>query len=223
MTTVERPGETEAQRDDRNLVELLQELRVAAIGVQVIFGFLLSLPFYARFAALGHAQRALYLVAVVLSAVSMALLLGPVAYHRLVFRRGQKHHLVRAANVMAIAGLATVALTVAAAVLRVVSYVEPGLTMVLVTVFTVGLFGGLWFVYPLLRRWGWTTRGSGPPVPPSADVKPPAPPLAPPADARGSGDGPRAPTVANLAAGPGHRRSPGRRVPPRRPKQQPLH
>src|SRR6266704_701123 len=111
MITAERPGETEAQRNDRNLVELLQELRVAAVGVQVIFGFLLSLPFYARFSALGHAQRVLYLVAVVLSAVSTALLLGPVAYHRLVFRHHQKHHLVRVANVMVIAGLAAVART----------------------------------------------------------------------------------------------------------------
>jgi len=181
MTTAERPGETEAQRSDRNLAELLQELRVAAIGVQVIFGFLLSLPFYARFSALGHAQRVLYLVAVVLSAVSTALLLAPVAYHRLVFRRHHKHHVVRAANVMAIAGLATVALTVAAVVLLVVSYVEGGLTTVLVTVFTVALFGGLWFAYPLIRRWGWTTTGSGPSVPPPADAEPPAPHLTPPA------------------------------------------
>ncbi len=182
MITAERPGETEAQRNDRNLVELLQELRVAAVGVQVIFGFLLSLPFYARFSALGHAQRVLYLVAVVLSAVSTALLLGPVAYHRLVFRRHQKHHLVRVANVMAIAGLAAVALTVVAAVLLVVSFVEAGLTTVLVTVFTVGLFGGLWFVYPLIRRRDWTTAGSGPSAPPSAAAKPPAPHLTPPAD-----------------------------------------
>lgn len=72
---------------------------------------------------------------------STALLLAPVAYHRLVFGRRHKHHLVRAANVMAIAGLATVALTVAAVVLLVVSYVEGGLTTVLVTVFTVALFG----------------------------------------------------------------------------------
>jgi len=182
ITTADRPGETEAQRNDRNLAELLQELRVAAIGVQVIFGFLLSLPFYARFAALGHAQRVLYLVAVVLSAVSTALLLGPVAYHRLVFRRSLKHHLVRAANVMAIAGLATVALTVIAAVLLVVSFVEAGLTTVLVTVFTVGLFGGLWFIYPLICRWGWTTAGSGPSAPPSAAAKPPAPHVTPPAN-----------------------------------------
>jgi Family of unknown function (DUF6328) len=182
MITAERPGETEAQRNDRNLVELLQELRVATVGVQVIFGFLLSLPFYARFSALGHAQRVLYLVAVVLSVVSTALLLGPVAYHRLVFRRHQKHHLVRAASVMAIAGLAAVALTVVAAVLLVVSFVEAGLTTVLVTVFTAGLFGGLWFAYPLIRRRGWTTTGSGPSAPLSAAAKPPAPHLTPPAD-----------------------------------------
>jgi Kef-type K+ transport system membrane component KefB len=182
MTTADRPGETEAQRNDRNLAELLQELRVAAIGVQVIFGFLLSLPFYARFAALGHAQRVLYLVAVVLSAVSTALLLGPVAYHRLVFRRHQKHHLVLAANVMAIAGLAAVALTVAAAMLLVVSYVERGLPTVLVTIFTVCLFGGLWFVYPLIRRRDWPTAESAPSVPALADAEPPAAHLTPPAD-----------------------------------------
>src|SRR5260370_22925426 len=167
MITAERPGETEAQRNDRNLAELLQELRVAAVGVQVIFGFLLSLPCYAGFSALGHAQRVLYLVAVVLSAVSTALLLGPVAYHRLVFRRHQKHHLVQAANVMAIAGLAAVALTVAAAVLLVVSFVEAGLSTGLVTVFTVGLFGGLWFLDPLLRRRYRPTAGFWPPGPPT--------------------------------------------------------
>ncbi|WP_300610153.1 DUF6328 family protein [Trebonia sp.] len=167
MITADRPGETEAQRDDRNLVELLQELRVAAIGVQVIFGFLLSLPFYARFTALGHAQRALYVTAVMLAVVSTALLLGPVAFHRLVFRHHMKEHLVRAANVMAIAGLAAVALTVAVAVLVVVSCVENDLAVILVTVFTVGLFGGLWFVYPMLRRRGSPTD-SGPSAPPPA-------------------------------------------------------
>ena len=170
VITANRPGETEAQRDDRNLVELLQELRVAAIGVQVIFGFLLSLPFYARFTALGHAQRALYVMAVLLAVVSTALLLGPVAFHRLVFRRHMKEHLVRAANVMAIAGLAAVALTVAVAVLLVVSCVEKGLTAILVTVFTVSLFGGLWFVYPMLHRWGSPAADSGPPAQPSAPL-----------------------------------------------------
>jgi hypothetical protein len=109
--------ESEAQRDDRNLAELLQELRVAGLGVQVLFGFLLSLPFTNRFDKLSPAQRDLYLASLVLAAVATALLVGPVAYHRLVFRRGQKESLVRAASVMAIAGLAAVGLAVSAAVL----------------------------------------------------------------------------------------------------------
>src|ERR1700751_4648938 len=96
--------ESRAERDDRNLAELLQELRVAGLGVQVLFGFLLSLPFTNRFAELSHGQRELYLLPLVLATVSTALLLGPVAYHRLVFRRQQKEGLVRAANLMAILG-----------------------------------------------------------------------------------------------------------------------
>src|ERR1700689_2504573 len=90
--------ESEAERDDRNLAELLQELRVAGLGVQVLFGFLLSLPFTNRFSNLNAGQRHLYLASLVLSAVATALLLGPVAYHRVVFRRGRKERLVRAAN-----------------------------------------------------------------------------------------------------------------------------
>jgi hypothetical protein len=146
--------ESEAQRDDRNLAELLQELRVAGLGVQVLFGFLLSLPFTTRFSRLGPAQRDLYLASLLLSAVSTALLLGPVAYHRLVFRRRQKERLVRAANVMAILGLGTVGLAVSAAVLLVTSYVAKGLPAVLISAVVVGLFGGLWFVFPLARREG---------------------------------------------------------------------
>jgi hypothetical protein len=146
--------ESEAQRDDRNLAELLQELRVAGLGVQVLFGFLLSLPFTTRFSRLGPAQRDLYLASLLLSAVSTALLLGPVAYHRLVFRRRQKERLVRAANVMAILGLGTVGLAVSAAVLLVTSYVAKGLPAVLISAVVVCLFGGLWFVFPRARREG---------------------------------------------------------------------
>src|SRR6266699_6088093 len=126
--------ESQAERDDRNLAELLQELRVAGLGVQVLFGFLLSLPFTARFARLSHGQRELYLATLVLAAVATALLLGPVAYHRLVFRRGQKERLVHAASVMAITGLATVGLAVSAAVLLVTGYVASGLPAALITV-----------------------------------------------------------------------------------------
>jgi MFS family permease len=148
----DRRDESEAQRADRNLGELLQELRVAGLGVQVLFGFLLSLPFTTRFTRLSPGQRDLYLASLVLAAVATALLVGPVAYHRLVFRQGQKEQLVRAASVMAIGGLAAVALAVSAAVLLVTSYVGGGLAAGLITAFVVCLFGLLWFVFPLARR-----------------------------------------------------------------------
>jgi Family of unknown function (DUF6328) len=144
--------ESQAERDDRNLAELLQELRVAGLGVQVLFGFLLSLPFTVRFTRLSGSQQDLYLTCLALSAVATALLLGPVAYHRLVFRRGMKEGLVRAASVMATAGLATVGLAVSAAVLLVTSFVAGWLPGALITVFVACVFGGLWFAFPATRR-----------------------------------------------------------------------
>jgi hypothetical protein len=151
--------ETQEQRDDRNLIELLQELRVAGLGVQVLFGFLLALPFSSRFAQLGNAQRGLYVAILVLSALATALLLGPVAYHRLVFRLGQKEQLVRAANVMAISGLVGVALAVSATVLLVVSFVDKGLPAALIGTLTACVFAGLWFAFPLVRRQRVQRRG----------------------------------------------------------------
>ena len=145
-------NESSEERDDRNLAELLQELRVAGLGVQVLFGFLLALPFSARFAQLGQAQRDLYVTDLVLAAVATALLVGPVAYHRLVFRRHQKEHLVRFANTMAICGLVTVALAVSGAVLLIVSYVMPGALTVVIGVCVLLLFASLWFGLPVTRR-----------------------------------------------------------------------
>ncbi len=145
-------GESQAQRDDRNLGELLQELRVAGLGVQVLFGFLLSLPFTTRFARLSGGQRDLYLACLVLAAVATALLLGPVAYHRMVFRQGLKESLVRAASVMASAGLVAVGLAVSAAVLLVTWYVAGGPAAVVIAAFVACVFTGLWFGFPLARR-----------------------------------------------------------------------
>ncbi len=144
--------ESVAERDDRNLIELLQELRVAGLGVQVLFGFLLALPFSNGFKHLSHGQRELFLVAILLAATATALLLAPVAYHRMVFRQREKEHLVRAANVLAILGLIAVGLAVSTAMLLVVSYVAPGLPAVLSTVFAAALFAGLWFAFPLARK-----------------------------------------------------------------------
>jgi hypothetical protein len=145
--------ETPQQRDDRNLGELIQELRVAGLGVQVLFGFLLSLPFTVRFGQLSAGQRDLYLASVVLAAVATTLLIGPVAYHRLVFRRGMKERLVRYANILAILGLTAVGASVLAAVLLVTWYVAGALAGSLVTALVAVMIGGLWFTAPLVRRY----------------------------------------------------------------------
>ena len=87
-----------------------------------------------------------------LSSVSIVLLVTPVAYHRVLFRRHQLEYLIRAANVMAICGLVTVGLAVASAVLLVTSYVVPGLSAIVLAVLTAGMFGGLWFALPAARR-----------------------------------------------------------------------
>lgn len=144
--------ESPAQRDDRNLSELVQELRVAGLGVQILFGFLLSLPFTTRFIQLSSAQRALYLACLILSATATVLLIGPVAYHRLVFRRGMKEHLVKFANVLAILGLAAVAGAVLAAVLLLTWYVAGVAAGAVVTALIGVMIAALWFAVPLASR-----------------------------------------------------------------------
>ena len=161
MSAPGRPGETPEQRDDRNLVDLLQELRVGTLGVQVLFGFLLGLPFTVRFSRLEAWQRWLYLAIIMMSTVSIVLLVAPVAYHRLLFRRHQLGSLLRAANVMAIAGMAAVSLAVSGAVLLVTSYVEPGLPTPVLTIIVVAMFAGFWFVLPLMRRGRSSRSDSG--------------------------------------------------------------
>jgi Family of unknown function (DUF6328) len=143
--------ESPAEQMDRNLGELLQELRVAGLGVQVLFGFLLSLPFTTRFDKLDSVQRDLYLITLLLAALSTALLTGPVAYHRLVFHRHEKSRLLTTANRMALGGLVTVGLAISCAVLLVTSFVFPGVVGPVVAACLAGVFTGLWFALPLWR------------------------------------------------------------------------
>jgi Family of unknown function (DUF6328) len=145
--------ETDLERDDRNLMELLQELRVGALGVQVLFGFLLSLPFFAvRFTRLSHFQHGLYVADLLLAALATALFSGPVAYHRLVFHRHRKSLLLRMANAMAITGLVTVGLAISGSVLLAVSYVDHGPIVPAIFVLVFLTFSLLWFVLPLAGR-----------------------------------------------------------------------
>ena len=102
--------ESENQRLDRNLGELLQELRVALPGVQVLFAFLLTIPFNQRFAQLTTAQERIYLATLLATTISAVLLIAPTAYHRINFRKQQKGRLVYIANRLAIAGLGFLAL-----------------------------------------------------------------------------------------------------------------
>jgi hypothetical protein len=145
--------ETTEQRADRNVGELIQELRVAGLGVQVLFGFLLSLPFTTRFIQLSTGQRDLYLASVILAAVATTLLIGPVAYHRLVFRRGKKERLVRFANALAILGLMAVGGAVLAGVLLVTWYVAGALAGGVITAVMGVMVCGLWFTVPLVSRY----------------------------------------------------------------------
>lgn len=149
----EAHGGKSPERINRNLSDLLQELRVAALGVQMLFGFLLALPFYARFSELGASQRDLYRVAVLAAATATALLIGPVAFHRWVFRRHQKEKLVRLANVEALLGLAMVAVSLCCTVGLIFTVVGAGgwLFSLLIGL-VMASFVFLWFALPIVDR-----------------------------------------------------------------------
>jgi hypothetical protein len=144
--------ETEAQRADRNLMELLQELRVVALGVQVLFGFLLAIPFAASFVKLDMNQRHLYVATLVLAAASTGLLIGPVAFHRAIFRFHEKSRLVAVSNAMTLLGLATVGLSIASAVWLVVGVVCRGWAVPTISIFVLILFCVIWGLIPFAAR-----------------------------------------------------------------------
>jgi Family of unknown function (DUF6328) len=144
--------ETETDRLDRNLNELLQELRVALPGVQVLFAFLLTIPFNQRFKLLTHAQERIYLATLLSTTVAAVLLIAPTAYHRLTFRRQQKQRLVRIANRAAIAGLGFLALAMTGVVLLVTDFLFSTVVTVICTTFAGLLFAVFWYALPLLRR-----------------------------------------------------------------------
>jgi hypothetical protein len=143
--------ETELQSVDRHLNELLKELRVAQTGVQFLFAFLLGLAFTPRFPDLTNAQQAIYLVTLVLSAISAALLIGPVGYHRTVFRQRLRPQLVKTGHLYAVAGLILLLLALVGAVHLAASFIL-GAWATLLAAALAGLFAILWFVVPLIHR-----------------------------------------------------------------------
>ena len=145
-------GESALERLDRNWGELLQELRVAQTGVQLLTGFLLTLPFQQRFTQLRHAERVDYLVAVGLAASATALLITPVALHRMLFRQHARRELVSVAHRCALAGLWLLGLAVAAVVLLIFSVVEGQGAGYVAGAVTFALVAGLWAVLPTAAR-----------------------------------------------------------------------
>src|SRR4051795_6064266 len=144
--------ETEAERLDRNLGELLQELRVALPGVQVLFAFLLAVPFQQNFTKITPFQEKVYFATLLLTAVSAILLISPSAYHRLTFRRQQKDHLIFLANRFAIAGLGCLALAMTGAIVLITDVLYGTAATAVTGSLAFLTFAMFWYALPLRRR-----------------------------------------------------------------------
>jgi hypothetical protein len=144
--------EAESERNSRRLLELLQEVRVATAGVQILFGFLLAVPFQQGFESTSSFQRHLYLALLVCTSLSSALLIAPTAMHRLLFRRGHKPEIIEYANRMVILGLVFLAVAMVLAVFLLTHVIFGPGAAIAVTLPVAAVFAVTWFVIPLSRR-----------------------------------------------------------------------
>jgi O-antigen/teichoic acid export membrane protein len=149
--------ESDAERHDRQLGELLQELRVALPGVQVLFAFLLTVPFSARFADASPFQRDVYFATLLLTAAATVLLMAPTAIHRWLFRRGMKGGIVEIGHRLTLAGLGLLALAIAGAVILVTDVLFTATAAVVVGVIVIVVTAVLWAVVP----WVYARRTGG--------------------------------------------------------------
>jgi Family of unknown function (DUF6328) len=134
------------------MAELLQELRVALPGVQILFAFLLTVPFSQGFTTLNSFQRDLYFGVLLSTAVATALLIAPSAHHRLLFRMRDKENLVHVSNRLSIAGLAVLSLSLIGAILLISDVLFKSPAPLIFTAATALIFATLWVVMPLARR-----------------------------------------------------------------------
>jgi hypothetical protein len=156
------PGDQDGEpsRLDRELIELLNELRVALPGVQVLFAFLLILPFTERFTALSDRDADVYLLALLASAVAATLLIAPAAHHRLSFRTHTKERLLQMANGCVLLGTISLAVAVGAAVYLVVSVVHEASSAAWISGVLTAFTAVLWFAVPIVALRG-ERRASG--------------------------------------------------------------
>lgn len=145
-------SETRAHQLDRNWAELLQELRVIGAGVQVLFAFLLSIAFQARFVDATSFERAVYLVTLLLSALSTALMIAPVAIHRFLFGYRLKDEVVAITNVLAITGLVVLSLAMSGGILLVSDWVAGTTVAIACSVAALATLTFGWIAVPLWLR-----------------------------------------------------------------------
>lgn len=148
----DEPDESRRERVNRELIELLQELRVAVPGVQFLFGFLLIVPFQQRVTQLTDFQRDVYFVALLATAVATGLLIAPSAQHRILFRKHDKEALLRRSNLSAIAGILLLAVAIALALLLVVDVLFTPTRAWFTAGVVAVLLIGWWFTTPLVMR-----------------------------------------------------------------------
>jgi Family of unknown function (DUF6328) len=162
-----REGETEAERADRNFADLLQELRITLTGSQILFAFLLVVPFSSGFHRVTGFQRALYVAILITSALSAGVLVTPAAIHRLVFGQHLKATLVRIAGALALAGQSLFVIALSEAILLVVGYLYNLTVGAALAAFLLAWYATWFFVVPaVLRRRSAHGQGPGPAPPP---------------------------------------------------------
>jgi hypothetical protein len=144
--------ESRSERVNRELIELLNELRVALPGVQVLFAFLLAVPFAQGFVKTTEFQRDLFFATLLSTAVASALLIAPSAYHRINFRESDKEQMLKTSNGLAIGGLFFLALSIIGAVALIADFLYDSTTTLICAAIGAALFAGLWFVLPVVRR-----------------------------------------------------------------------
>jgi drug/metabolite transporter (DMT)-like permease len=145
-------SESEEERADRNLSDLLQELRVALPGVQVLFAFLLTVPFSQRFDSLSEFEEDLYFGVLISVALATVLLVAPTAGHRILFRRQQKEFIVSLSNRLALAGLLLLAISMTGAIALISHFIFGTTVAVISTIVMAAAFVGFWFFGPIVRR-----------------------------------------------------------------------
>jgi cation transport ATPase len=150
----EEPDRTEEEQErlNRQMTELLNELRVAMPGVQVLFAFLLTVPFQQRFQDVTDFQRDVYFIALLAAMTATAFLIAPSAYHRIAFQTHDKPHIIRVGTLQFVCGIVALAIAMNCAVLLVTDFIFHATTVIVTLAITGSLFGWLWFGIGLWRR-----------------------------------------------------------------------